>query len=440
MLLILLPISKGASSFAMVAIGILLIIWLWEQKQSLWKLIRQNLPIAVLALPFLAYAVSLLYSENLTSGAKFLERELNLLLPPLIVLIYQDFLRKYAKFLLAAFIIGVSFGALFTLIFYFLPEDQSIALADRLSMINLKPYQKLSLREAFGVYSPFMIRIQFSNLIALACLSIVYLYSENFLRKWLIPTLVLLLFTSAILGGRGGQLGLMLAFGVWVLGGYFYKIHPILKEKLTALGSYALLVLLLLGAFIVTPYAIYKSVPAVTERYNQLLWEISLYQSGEYVQHDYVHFTSLRRIISYQNSWELIQQQPILGVGVGDYAAEMKTIYAKNHPEFPVNSHNHLLFVWANAGLLGVFTFLFSIVYWLWHFWRKTQSWTRIFGLSLMAFFLSIMMLEAMINQVDLMAFGLFLGIVFLWPSHPQKNVHAFEAFREVWSGQKNRT
>lgn len=399
----------------MVALCILSTPWLILEKISLWRLIRENLPIFFLTLPFWAFFISLGYTENFGAGTKFIYRELNLLALPLLVIVHQDFLKQYAKEILAAFIFSVSFSALITVILYALPEESSIAFAEfpLSKFLGVKPYQQLSLREAFGVYSPFMVRIQFSNLIALACLSLLWLYSQKFYRLYLIAVFALLLFTTAILGGRGGQLGLLIALGIWVLGWYFIILHPRLKTKITNWGSYGLLGIILLSGFVIAPYILYRNVPAVNERYNQLIWELKLYDNGDYVNHDYVHFTSLRRIISYQNSWELIQNHPVLGVGVGDYVQKMTSIYQKNHPEFPINSHSHLLFLWANAGILAIGAFLFSTLYWLITFYKNSTSWTRIFGLSLLAFFMSIMMLEAMINQVDLMAFGLFLGVCY---------------------------
>ncbi|RMG30682.1 MAG: hypothetical protein D6730_02250 [Bacteroidetes bacterium] len=412
--MLVLPVSKGATSVAMVALGILSLVQLVQYRLSLWRLIRRHLPIALLALPFLAYLLSLFYTQNLAAGGKFINREISLLLMPLIVLIQREFVARHLRWLLLFFITAVCVNALVTLLFYLLPEASAIQLADAFRFIGVKPYQQLHLREAFGVYSPFMVRIQFSNLLALGCLSALWLYVQQVYKQWMLAALALMLVTSVILGGRGGQLGLMLALGCWVLGGYFMHLHPRLKQKVGTAGSVGVLLGILLTLFVLLPLLAYHNIPALRERYNQLIWEMKLLEDGTYREHDYVHFTSLRRLISYQNSWELIRRHPFTGTGVGDYQQEMEAIYAKNHPEFPVNSHNHLLFLWASSGLAGLLAFLFSLGYWLRSFLRSSRGWTRIYGLSLLLFFFSIMMLEAMFNQVDLMCYGLFLGMALI--------------------------
>lgn len=410
-LLAALPLSKGIATVAMVALCLLSIAHLWVHKRSLWKLILAHKAVFALSLPFFAYALSLLYSQDLPLGLKFMDRELPLVLLPLLVLIHAEVLVEKVRPLLLTFVLAVCFNGLVMLLFYALPEESAVQLADRFAFLGIKPYEQLSLREAFGVYSPFMIRIQFSNLLALACLAGLWMGTQSILKPWQVAGLLaFLLLCSAILGGRGGQLGLMAGLAVWLLAAYGRHLHPRLVRKVGRVGSMLLLLGSLGLSFGAAPYLLYKHIPALNERYNQLIWELKLYQSNEYLEYDYVHFTSLRRLFSYQNSWELIQEHPLLGVGVGDYQAAMSRVYRNNHPEFPVNSHNHLLFLWANAGLLALLAFLAGMAYWLVCVLRGRAYWPQAYALSLLFFFLTILTLEAMLNQVDLMNFGLFLG------------------------------
>lgn len=414
--MIAIPLSKGLASAVFALISLLSIPWLIIERQSLITVVRRNIGGVALALPFLAYMISLFYSSDLAAGIKMINREMALILLPLITIIHQKFILGNLKKLVTLFIVTVTFNALITSILYLLPESASIAFSEfPLSQwIGVKEYEQLSKRESFGIYSPFMIRIQLSNLIAIGILFGLWLIANKH-RVWLIAGCILMmLIGTTILGGRGGQLGLLGAIGIWILGWYFIRLHQTVKSRFTAIGSYTLIGAILIGVLFIAPYVAYQKVPAVKERYNQLMWEMRLYRNGEYKQLDYVHFTSLRRIISYQNSWKLIQSSPVLGVGVGDYNKEFASIYQKNHPEFPPNSHSHILFLWANAGIVGVLAWGVGLILWLSALFKNGRKWDLVLGISLFLFYFLIWLSEAMINQVDLCTYGLFMTIVYL--------------------------
>ena len=206
-----LPLSKGLATTAMLALLILSLAKAMVERLDLRLFFRENYPLLVLSAVFFAYLISLGYSSDLDKGLKFIEREIPLLLIPVIVAINRSIVRKKLKLFLGFFLAGCLFNAFTTLFFYALPESQSIAWVERLGFMNLKPYQQLSKREAFGVYSPFLDRLQFSNLLALACMSCLWMLtqSKSFLHQLLfILAGLVLLFCSVILGGKGGQLAL----------------------------------------------------------------------------------------------------------------------------------------------------------------------------------------------------------------------------------------
>lgn len=381
------------------------------ERLNLPMFFRENYPILVLTTVFFAYLISLVYSEDMGKGLKFIEREIPLLLIPVIVAINRSTVREKLTLFLRCFLAACLLNALATLFFYSLPETSSIEWVEKLGFLNLKPYQQLSKREAFGVYSPFLDRLQFSNLLALACMTCLWLLTQSKLLLYqLLFTLVgiILLICSVVLGGKGGQLALAAGLGVWVLLSFFYRVYPHWKHKLTRVGAVGSFLLLVGIGSTLFPYVLYRYVPAVTQRYNQMKWELDTFYSDQYQEYDYVHFTTIRRILSWTNTWELVQQHPFTGVGVGDYEQEIQAIYTRNNPDFPVNSHNHYLFVWATCGIWGLLLFVSSLGIWIYGLAPFGPSFIR-YPLSLFTVFCSIMVFDSLIAQVDTMAFCLFL-------------------------------
>lgn len=405
-----LPLSKGMATSAMLSLLGLSLINLAITRASPLQVIRDNLPILGLTVLYCCYLFSLAYSENLSLGLAFIEREIPILIIPVIFALNRKVVSERLIVMLTIFVGVCCFASLVTLFFYTLPENESMAWVERLAFLNVKPYVQLSKREAFGVYSPFLDRLQFSNLLALGVLCCLHIRIKT--QQVIFWGLALLLvLTSAVLGGKGGQLGLMAGLLTWFSLSFFRTIYPKWKTRFSRfaaiLGFMGLVFVLGVGV----PYGLYKKVPAVNQRYNQMKWELETYYSDQYQEFEYVHFTTIRRILSWSHTWKLIRSHPILGVGVGDYKDRMEAIYAQYSPEFPVNSHNHYLFVWANCGIWGLLLFLGSILVWARSLGSISTLSSNTFPLSLLAVFMSIMLFDALISQVDTMSFGMFLAI-----------------------------
>ncbi|MEM9935275.1 MAG: O-antigen ligase family protein [Bacteroidota bacterium] len=414
LLMVALPISKAVASILMAPLALCGLLDLYFLRISLWDRIKRFPQIMVLSLPFFCYAFSLLYSDNLAQGSKFLFIQNGLLVILLFLVVHAEIIKKYHALLLKTFIITTAVAGCLTLLFYFLPEPQAMSLAKIGRGIGMKEYIQLSKREAFGVYSPFVIRLQFSNLISLSILSALWLLAEKKVNKYMWGWVIILLMTSLVLGGRGGQVGLLVGLGIWAFLWLYNALSPQLTPKLGRYGTGILVGFLSLALVVGGPVLAYKSIPSVQQRYNQLIWELETFYSDSYEQYDYVHFTGIRRILSYQHSWELIQQHPFTGVGVGDYKVEMQAVYDQDAFDFPVNSHNHLLYMWVNTGIIGILLFLVSFGYWALYVWKNGRNHLPAFGLAVMLFFLTIMMFDVLITQIDTMVQPFIMGLIAL--------------------------
>lgn len=364
LLMVAIPLSKGLASAAMGALGIMALVMLAVEKDLLR--FQKNWPILLPVALFLVYVLSTSYSDDQRLAWKFVKNQLPFLIIPGSFFLHRKLIQEKFPLYLLSFVLATTAACIVTLIFYVLPEKQVIAITETVPIFQ--DYVKMQNRVQFGLYSPFMDRIPFSNIMAIGSFCIVYLmisWKEK-LRPYLALCFLLIGICALLLGGRGGQLGMMTGLLIWLIFGWYRRIHPLLTQRMGAIASHGIFASILIFALVIAPLVIYKTVPAVSKRYTQLLWEVETFSDGTFVKFDYTHFTGLRRLLSWKNTGTLIGEQPILGTGVGDYQTVLQEIYDRDGLGLQRNSHNQYLFVWANVGLWGFAVFLWMLGYWLW--------------------------------------------------------------------------
>ena len=413
LLLISLPFSKALASIAFVGL-ILISIWIFYRKKNLP--IRKN---GLLILPifiFLSLFISLFYSDDWHSGLKVLSSQFDFIAIPFIFLAGQLLIKKRFVAYCKMFIYATSVASLITFILFWLPETLMIEITTAISL--LKDYVVHEKRWAFGAYSPFIDRLQFSYLLAIAFFLQLWLLFTKYpktkkndihlnrleLSRYLI--LFLLLATLLVLGARGAQMSFLVGLIVWIIAAYFYFLHPILEKKINRFFSYGLLVGSLLFFTIIAPYLAYKNIPAVQMRYNQLVWELQTFRDGTFKNYNYTHFTSLRRLFSWKNNWQLIKKQALTGVGIGDYKKEMLREYERDNLGFPVNTQSQFLYYWASAGLFALACLLALLVGGLMCFLKQKDYWLKALAITFFCFYFLVFLMDAPLNfQVGGMSF-----------------------------------
>lgn len=405
-----LPFSKALVSIAFVGLTLVSIYTFFKNKPSFPNSILWFLPIGL----FATMAISLGYSSDFNQGLKILGSQLKFLAIPFIFLVHRDGIKGKMEQYFQLFVTATSFAAFITFLFFLLPSDWVQKIAETIPL--LKDYVVREKALAFGVYSPFTERLQFSYLIGVAIFCQLWLLFKRPKRKKLfegINKIAILFVTLLILGARGAQISFLLASIIWLIGGYFYLIHPSIIQKFHVLFSYAILSLSLLFFLIIAPFIAYKNIPAVKVRYDQMQWEIDTFHNGTYLNYDYTHFTSIRRLLSWRNSWEIIQDNPILGVGIGDYQVEMKKEYAKDKLGFPVNTQSQFLYYWTASGILGLLSLLFLLGYTIIYFLRKSIIPLKLLSLSFLTFYCLLFLFDAPLNfQVGSMTFLTFFSFL----------------------------
>jgi len=127
---------------------------------------------------------------------------------------------------------------------------------------------------------------------------------------------------------------------------------------------------------------------------------------------------------------KLIQENPILGVGLGEYEAQYtlhaKELLGKNpYESVRLHSHNTLIETWLNSGLLGIASLMWIIVLMFMQI-KKTASTYRknilVAGLVMLVYILLHGIIDVQIWKNDLaLIFWLIVAIVFMQPDHRRK-------------------
>ena len=365
-----------------------------------------------LSFMFLILILGLFYTSDLAEGVYVLKQNIRFLFIPLLLLMNVQLIKEYRNLLLFFFVIATSTGGLFTVILNYLNEPLVIKISEFTPF--LQKYIQHHNRAMFGAYSPFYDRIQYANSLGIAVITGLYLISVQYKRLFVFLSLLILIYASIILGGRGGQLALLGALFTYFSVLMYRKWAHYLIEKLGKPLTLAVISFSILFLFLLTPLLVYKYNDNVKKRYSLMKWELETFYTGEPNKEALIHFTSVRRLVSWKNTWEIIRKNPVFGVGTGDYKAALTAVYKIDGYDFPENSHSQYLYFWAMLGIVGLSFFIGIIVYWVNHIKSGFKEYS--YGLSFIIFYAIAMLPDAvLIQQMDNLTFSLlfsFIGII----------------------------
>ena len=192
-----------------------------------------------------------------------------------------------------------------------------------------------------------------------------------------------------ITGGRAGQVMFFAVLGILT-----FQYFNTQKFK-------AIVVVLIVSSTIF--FTAYQTSNMFLTRVNNAIYDIQEYESHKN--------TSLGQRVSFAiNSWEVIKDNPIIGVGTGDFPLEYKKVNMKNTPELSnaTNPHNMYILVTSQLGLIGLASFL-SIFYF--QFQKAFNSTNRL--LSDVGFAMPIMFLVIMFSDSYLL--GHFTTLMYIF-------------------------
>ena len=413
----LMPFFKPAVSIAMGGLVFL----------SLWRLFvrPQLLDIGSVGRPFhvvmgiyilflLWLFASVFWSTDAWEGWRKLTRLDELLILPLIAFASRDLLYKYREILFRALVWGCTLAGVITLYFFFFPDR--IPIGDDYYYL-LKELSESRDYAHFGAYSPFLDRLYFGYLTAAVLLGFALkaFFGEKLkMYGW---TLLILLPLFYVLGARGAQLALLLA--LWILFTFWtYKFFSGSDGRLSRIRT-----LIFWIGNVVLCGSIFLVFLFTSDRFAQLKYELEGYRSHPEQFEQMVFHSSVLRWVSWEHNVKLIAQEPVFGVGIGDYHRAMEESYLRENTDLPIHTNQQFLYFGVIAGipafLLFVIFFFFSAYLLVRHSDKKPL---RMAALCWWSFMFVVMVLDSPLNYT--MPAFLFLLIWFsLFFQLPDKRI-----------------
>ena len=380
LLAFLLPLTVfGANLIIVIIVALWLVSGNYKSKYD--QIISSRFLIACVVF-YCLHVVGLIWTEDLKWGLKILHKMwyFILLLPVLFTIVEK----KYIKYYISSFLLAISFTEIISYLIWFeiIEPFKIVRIPDTLSlMIRRDGPVPLMVNNP----TPFMSHVSYNPILAFA----IYLVShEVFLNKNLSKFKFFLFSFFAITmsinmfitGGRAGQVIFFVMLTILIF--QFFN-----AEKIKSL----IVVLILIPGIFFTAY---QTSDLFQLRVDSAISDVLVYESN--------NNTSVGKRISYmKNSWDIIKQNPWIGVGTGDFPIEFEKIsIINNNKDFlstnlPTNPHNMYNFVLIQLGLVGLLSFLSIFYYQIKQSFVSSNRLIRDVGLTLPLLFLVVMLSDS---------------------------------------------
>ena len=346
---------------ANVIIVLICMLWLFSGNyKSKFNLIINSKLMLASILFFCLHVIGLIWTEDLNWGLHIIHKMwyFLLLLPILFTLVRREYIRLYVfSFLLA---IAITEVTSYLVWFQILPEFRFATVVNP---------------------TPFMSHISYNPILAIAIYFILHkiLFNKNLdVNKfmWLSFFSVTMSINMFITGGRAGQVMFFAMLTILIF--QFFS-----RQRLKAL----ILVLTLIPSIF---FVAYQSSPLFHDRVNMAIQQANTFEE-ERGMLDEGSSVGVRLNFAI-NSWEMIKENPWIGVGTGDFPSQYKIINEINSPNLPngTNPHNMYILVLAQLGLLGLISMLSIFYYQLKLSFSSPSKFIRDSGVALPLLFLSL--------------------------------------------------
>jgi O-antigen ligase len=347
----LMPLTVFGSNLIIVIICVL---WLFSgnYKSKFDQIINNKLILASIIF-YCIHLLGLLWTEDISWGLHILHKMWYFigLFPILYTIVRKDFISKY----IFAFLLAISLTEVCSYLVWF---------------EVIKPFKNATVLNP----TPFMSHISYNPILAF---SIYFVLHEIFFNRK-ISNLLFTLYTffaismsinMFITGGRAGQVM------------YFAMLSIIIFQFFNTQKIKALLIVsfLIPGIFLTA----YSTSDLFQQRVDAAV-KNTIYYSDQ-------KNTSVGQRITYAiNSWEVIKENPIIGVGTGDFPVEYKKINKKNTPKMPnaTNPHNMYTLIAFELGSIGIISMLSIFYYQIKLSFSAPDKYIRDIGITLPLLFL----------------------------------------------------
>ena len=339
-------------------IVIICILWLFSgnYKSKFNQIINNKLMIASIMF-YCLHLLGMLWTEDLAWGLHVLHKMwyFLLLFPVLFTIVRKDYISHY----ITAFLLAISITEVCSYLVWF---------------EVIEPFKNATVENP----TPFMSHISYNPILAFA----IYLVLHEIFFNKKITNFVFSLYSffaismivnMFITGGRAGQVAFFAMLVVLI-------IQILDKQRIKSL----------IAIFIVIPsifFTAYQASDLFQQRVN-----LAYNQALEY--HPESNTSIGYRITFALNSWKVIKENPIIGIGTGDFPIEYKKIYQiKEQALIPntKNPHNMYILIVMELGIIGLISMLSIFYYQVKLSFNSSNRFIRDIGITLPLLFLVIM-------------------------------------------------
>jgi O-antigen ligase len=342
-------------------IVIICILWLFSgsYKYKFDQIINNKLILASI-LFYCLHVVGLLWTEDLAWGLHILHKMWYFigLFPILFTIVRKDYIVYY----ISAFLLAISFTELFSYLVWF----EIIGPFKNATVINP---------------TPFMSHISYNPILAFAIYLVLHqIIFNKSLKNIVFSFYCFFAFTMTInmfiTGGRAGQVMFFVMLAILI-----FQCFNNQKVK-----SLFIIVLVMPGIF----YSAYLTSDLFQQRVDDAIKSVIFYPENKQ--------TPVGQRLTFSiNSWYLVKENPVIGIGTGDFPTEYKKINQRNSPKVPntTNPHNMYMLVSTQLGVLGLFSLLSIFYYQIKISFNSSNKFIRDVGITLPLLFLVIMISDS---------------------------------------------
>jgi O-antigen ligase len=363
-------------------IVVITLIWLLsgDYKAKFNEIFRSRLMIASIIF-FSLHVVGLIWTNDISWGLHIVHKMWYFLL--LFPIFYTVVQRSYVKYYVLAFLLAIVLTVTLSFLIWF----EVIPLSKNIDGVPM--FLHATLLNPI----PFMSHISYNPILCIAiylvCHQIMFNRSLSQLKMYIYSFLALTMTINMfITAGRAGQVMFFAMLGILF-------IQSLMSKKYK---SVILILILIPGVFSTA----YQTSPSFPTRVDDTISSITNYSQNS--------VTALgHRITYWVNTLELIQENPIIGVGTGDFPDEYLKIHNRNSDTpSTTNPHNMYLLVQAQLGIFGLLSLLSIFYYQIKLSFLSTSRFNRDLGIAL-----PLLYLLAMFSDSYLL--GHFTSLIFIF-------------------------
>lgn len=355
-------------SLANTVIVMIVLLWLCsgDYKSKYNEIISSKLMISSIVF-YIAHIIGMFWTEDLEWGFQILHKMWYFLL--LLPVLYTIVNKEYTKYYIYAFLAAIALTEILSYLVWF-------------EVIG-------EFRKAyFNNPTPFMSHVSYNPFLAFAIYLVAY---EIFIKKELSKSMlwvysffsVIMVFNMFITQGRAGQIAFFALMAILIL--QYFK-----GKRIKAL----IVALIFIPTIFITAY---QTSSNFEQRANLAIDEIVNYDVKTVGGNQQANSSAGVRILFAVNSWKIIKENALLGVGTGDFPNEYKKISLKNSPDAPYanNPHNMYILVLVQLGIVGLLSMLSILYYQIKLSFAQSNMFFRDVGFALPLLFLIIMLSDS---------------------------------------------